>query len=558
MAARSPSIPDLIKDANRWQRVEPARAYRLIRRALARIDTEAGPVDLRARALSTAHTLAYEARHPLEAERLAAELEALLPECSPRVAARCKVGLGWRAYSCSQLTRALELTRDALQALVAQGETDGELWARNNLAAIYRGLGAEDRAVALYRENRERARALGQRLLEGGALLNLSLIHNAEEESEAALEAARECLPLLEGGRDIYALQMARTQMVEALLAMGRNAEAREASERLYAEAGPLPIARAMVCFYHARVLRRQGEFAGAAAVTEEGLRQIHRRLSGEKVLLWTEVARRLEDEGDFTAAARMARRVVAAAERLKTPNQAHEAWELLARTAERRGRYREALEHVKRLRAAERESHRNNRERQRLMHALDIGLEQMRRDAQQARVRTAELEEAVSRDGMTGLYNHSAFQDLLHQQVARGPVAVVMFDVDDFKSYNDRFGHPAGDALLQSLAAVWRDQLRAEDRLARYGGEEFVLLLADHDLDSAGQVAERLRAAVESFLAPHRPVTVSAGVAASPPLAADPRTLVEAADRALYVAKGSGKNRVAIAAGVAADAPAT
>lgn len=555
MAAPSPSVPELIADAKRWQRVEPQRAYRLIRRALSRIADDGTDVDLRARALGSAHTIAYETRHPLEAERLASELEALLPQCSPLVAARCKVGLGWRAYNCSQLSRALALTRDALQGLLAHGDVDGELMARNNLAAIYRELGAEDRSVALYRENRERARALGQRLLEGGALLNLSLIHNLHEESEAALDAARHSLPLLEGGGDLYAVLMARSQMVEALLGLGLTAEARVASDRLYAEAAPLPMARAMVCFYHARTLRRQGEFAAAAAVAQEGLRQTHHRLSTEKLLLWSEVAHRLEDEGDLAGAARVARKVVAGAERLKVFHIASRTFELLARTAEQRGRYLASLGYLKRLVAAEKESQRNNRERQRLMHAVEIGLEQAQRDAHLARVRTAELEEALARDGMTGLYNHAAFQDLLQRQIARGPVAVVMFDVDDFKSYNDRFGHPAGDALLQGLAAVWRDHLRAEDRLARYGGEEFILLLADHDLDSACQVAERLRAAVESYPARHRQVTVSAGVAASPPWGTDPRALVEAADRALYLAKRSGKNRVAVEPGMEASA---
>jgi diguanylate cyclase (GGDEF)-like protein len=182
-------------------------------------------------------------------------------------------------------------------------------------------------------------------------------------------------------------------------------------------------------------------------------------------------------------------------------------------------------------------------------MFSVELSLDRAQQEAELARVRNAALQEAVSRDGMTGLYNHAAFQKMLQQHANRGPLALVMLDVDDFKQYNDNHGHPAGDALLKALASLLQAQLRDEDGLARYGGEEFSLLLPGHDAQSAAAVAERLRRVVATYPAPHRPVTVSMGVAATPPLPPDPQVLVEAADRSLYQAKRLGKNRVVVSA---------
>jgi diguanylate cyclase (GGDEF)-like protein len=124
----------------------------------------------------------------------------------------------------------------------------------------------------------------------------------------------------------------------------------------------------------------------------------------------------------------------------------------------------------------------------------------------------------------------------------------VAMFDVDDFKAYNDAHGHQAGDDVLRAVAGALAGGVRAGDRLYRYGGEEFALLLAEQSLEAASDAAERLRAAVEALAVPHPAggvVTVSAGVAATVGNACAPGELLAAADAALYAAKQGGRNQV-------------
>ena len=130
----------------------------------------------------------------------------------------------------------------------------------------------------------------------------------------------------------------------------------------------------------------------------------------------------------------------------------------------------------------------------------------------------------------------------------ARRALAVLLLDVDRFKSVNDQHGHATGDRVLQQVAQVLATQVPEGGLLARYGGEEFLLVLPDHDLEHARRFAEQARAAVEAWRAPELPaVTLSIGVTARP---ADDSTttlegLIEQADRALYRAKESGRNRV-------------
>jgi two-component system cell cycle response regulator len=131
--------------------------------------------------------------------------------------------------------------------------------------------------------------------------------------------------------------------------------------------------------------------------------------------------------------------------------------------------------------------------------------------------------------------------------------LAVLMVDVDHFKSVNDRFGHAAGDRALRVVAETLRGNTRVFDSIARYGGEEFVVLMPGTGPDAAVAAAERLRASVAAaaFDTPDgSPVhlTVSVGVACSPEHPASPDALLAAADQALYDAKRGGRNRVTVA----------
>jgi diguanylate cyclase (GGDEF)-like protein len=152
--------------------------------------------------------------------------------------------------------------------------------------------------------------------------------------------------------------------------------------------------------------------------------------------------------------------------------------------------------------------------------------------------------------DVVTGLGNRRVLEFFLERQVAGarrgGSVAVAMFDIDDFKSYNDRFGHAAGDEALAALGRVLAENTRGADLSARYGGEEFTSVLAGTGVEGALVFAQRVRTAFRALEFPTGArLSLSGGVASSPPLAADGETLIRAADAAMYEAKRRGKDQV-------------
>jgi diguanylate cyclase (GGDEF)-like protein len=158
------------------------------------------------------------------------------------------------------------------------------------------------------------------------------------------------------------------------------------------------------------------------------------------------------------------------------------------------------------------------------------------------------QVQQAARTDALTGLLNHGAMQVRVREEIARArrdgtPLSLVIIDLDDFKRVNDLRGHQAGDELLRRVAALLQSELRPYDQVARYGGDEFVLLLPGSDEADARAVAERVRDAV----AGGRVGACSLGVAQwQEPLDAD--ALLEHADRALLLAKRTGKGRVAVA----------
>jgi diguanylate cyclase (GGDEF)-like protein len=160
------------------------------------------------------------------------------------------------------------------------------------------------------------------------------------------------------------------------------------------------------------------------------------------------------------------------------------------------------------------------------------------------------ELERLSVTDGLTGLTNHRALMQRLQEESLRSlrskrEFCVIMTDVDHFKSYNDDFGHPAGDEVLKRVAALLKETTRTVDCVARYGGEEFALLLPETEAAGAVEVAERIRARIAAEPFPERSVTVSIGVAEFPSDGDRPDQIIEVADAALYEAKHSGRNRV-------------
>lgn len=175
-----------------------------------------------------------------------------------------------------------------------------------------------------------------------------------------------------------------------------------------------------------------------------------------------------------------------------------------------------------------------------------------------------AKLELLATTDAMTGLANFRRFKQALEDEVLRAqrydvPLSLIFCDVDHFKNYNDKNGHPAGDALLKQFAQVLRNCCRDTDFPARYGGEEFVVLCPGTNPTGAQALAERIRAAVEKFPFEYREkqplgkVSVSIGVATFPLNAKSAADLTEAADQAVYASKKGGRNRVTFSSAVPA-----
>ncbi|GEM_PF-1744652 len=169
-------------------------------------------------------------------------------------------------------------------------------------------------------------------------------------------------------------------------------------------------------------------------------------------------------------------------------------------------------------------------------------------------------IEQLAATDWLTGLANRRGFADRLAQETERcrrfnQPLTLLMLDVDNLKLVNDRYGHVAGDMVIALTARTLQERLRATDLAGRYGGDEFIVMLANTDIAGGQVLADTLRQAIDAALAEyaagdeHKLATVSIGLAGWRPELVSSIELIAQADRALYLAKRAGKNRVGVAA---------
>jgi diguanylate cyclase (GGDEF)-like protein len=197
----------------------------------------------------------------------------------------------------------------------------------------------------------------------------------------------------------------------------------------------------------------------------------------------------------------------------------------------------------------------------------VSTGVLQMVRDIGERKRAETQLEAAYHavealavEDALTGLANRRRFDEMLAREWRRGsrdrgPLSLLLLDVDHFKAYNDTYGHVQGDSCLRLIAEVAMDTvMRTGDLVARYGGEEFAIVLPSTHADAAFRIAHQISAALRSRCVPHettpaRIVTISIGCATLiPNLDQSEQTLVELADKALYSAKNAGRNRICMA----------
>ncbi len=168
-------------------------------------------------------------------------------------------------------------------------------------------------------------------------------------------------------------------------------------------------------------------------------------------------------------------------------------------------------------------------------------------------------LQDYANTDGLTQVYNRAYFQKRLYEELSRArqqdyEVSIIFFDIDDFKIYNDTYGHLFGDMILQSIALAVKDSVRKDDVVARFGGEEFIILLPYTGKEVAYEKAEELRRKISELVICDQnnnvasSVSVSMGVSTFPTLAKNEIELLNSADKALYAAKERGKNCVSLA----------
>ncbi len=164
------------------------------------------------------------------------------------------------------------------------------------------------------------------------------------------------------------------------------------------------------------------------------------------------------------------------------------------------------------------------------------------------------EILKMASTDGLTGLSNHKTFQERLENEIERvkrydRPFSLLMLDIDYFKDFNDAFGHQTGDEALKAISVIMTENIRSVDMAARYGGEEFAIILSETPLEGALQTSERIRYEIENHKleanGEEENITVSIGVATFPEDGSTREELIEAADKALYFSKRSGRNKV-------------
>lgn len=169
------------------------------------------------------------------------------------------------------------------------------------------------------------------------------------------------------------------------------------------------------------------------------------------------------------------------------------------------------------------------------------------------------QLQELANTDGLTQVYNRIYFQNRLEEELRQAgqegyEVSVILYDIDDFKYFNDSYGHLFGDIVLKSIAQLVKDSIRKDDIIARFGGEEFIILLPHTGKDLAFEKAEELRKKIAGHVIQDKDisvsVTVSMGVSTFPSLAQAESSLLKDADDSLYAAKRSGKNCIKMAQG--------
>lgn len=573
------------------------------------LETKLGKADLTpSRRSKLMAELAWELRR-LDSQTslsLAEEAHTLALEC--RHAPALATSLLARGFARTRLAAYEDALEDALEAgrqFEALADPEGSYRALNLLGIVYGQLGDLSQALASFLETRKLCEQHEDAAGAAAALNNAARVYTLFGDYANALELHLDALRLYEAISDGEGTARTLSNVGSAQFALGRFEAALVSYERALAAQGEWrdPHVHASILKEMGQSHSRLGNLAKAEVYTRASYAQFkehgdrmeeghtlstlgsiwHARGDLKKaeayfveamttgqaigdrlgeIMTGLAFAKLLAQTSAPDTALPLLQRTLALAEDTESKADIYAAHYQLAELFEALGDYQQAYFHHKRYAALKDEVFNETSDRKLQSLQVTLKVEQAEREQALLRLKNDELaqmntmlERQAREDALTGLYNRRHFDDTVRGLLSRAQregsgLSVMLCDVDNFKRINDSFSHQIGDAVLVTLAKVFRDNLRDYDLLARWGGEEFVIAMPSTTLAQAQMLAERLRIAVESFswqqLNPDLQVTLSAGLT-SDLAGGDFEKMLARADNLLYQAKHAGRNRICL-----------
>ncbi|GEM47661.1 tetratricopeptide repeat-containing diguanylate cyclase [Deinococcus cellulosilyticus] len=498
-------------------------------------------------------------------------------------------------FQSNQMYEALE-TLDAHQQELSQASVAEQRRTLNLKGGIHQMLGDLTAAYAFYEAALQMTRRSQDGVFRGKLLNNMSLLLQQQHRYPQALELLQEAEKLHQEQQNSTELCRVWINQAELLFSEAQLKSGPETAQTLQQatdkleqtqfllKVHPNPLLQCLVHDLLARVLLKQGLLDEAQHHALQAIQDTV-DLQSEDTLFHSELTL-----GEIELARNCPLKALAhfqtarqGFEGLGFKENVLEVLEWTVRTLRQLERYQEALEHMEEMFLLDREIRSEEANRQLEVMAYQRKMERMQHEAELERIRSAELEQLVmermeevqallekkrhleeanlrmrelsEKDGLTGVYNRRYLNENCEKVFASmrqqdQEFSVLIMDIDNFKSINDRFSHQIGDVVLKTLASLLQQALRTSDTIARYGGEEFVVVMPHTGIHNAKMVAERIRTTVAnhpwSQVYEDLKVTLSLGVANN--LNVDSAEhMIHVADEALYHSKRTGKNRVTV-----------
>jgi diguanylate cyclase (GGDEF)-like protein len=522
-----------------------------------------------------------DARRALRLAREATELATALDD--PALQARCWREQGVALFNLSELADALAAYERAAELFQQAGDENGQADAIRGMGIVYEQLDDFNRALEHLITALRLYEAHSNLTAQARTLNSMGVVYSRSGRPEDGLAAYAQAYQLHRQLDDPLATALTRNNMGINLKNLGRYAEAEEAlleATTLLEQGGSIYYAGALSNL--ALVYERQGRLEEAEAAHRRACELARRHgvayIENESLLCLGRfyLAQDRLDEARPLLEAALQRSQAA-----QLPSKEAEAHQALAELCKRTGQLAQALEHLEAGHRLERQVFNEQSDRRLKNLQVSFQVERIQREAelerherealgrayreleelhralqealQQKELLLKQLEQLSHEDALTGLYNRRYLEQRLTEEFARAqrykhPLTVALADIDNFKQINDRLSHAVGDLTLKQVAQILRQTLRQTDIIARYGGEEFAMVFVETDLESARNVCQKVRAAVETYpwqtIHPDLRVTLSIGVSDDLNLVNHEKLLADA-DRWMYQAKYGGKNRV-------------